>query len=107
MPPERRTQGDARRSAGIDTRRPAGPDAAPVAPRGGEAVHQPQGRPRAALLAIALSVLALSACGTISPGQPYRGGDTVLLCHKGKKTMELPRSALDAHLGHGDRRGRC
>ena len=59
------------------------------------------------LLAIALSVFALSACGTIAPGQPYRGGDTVLLCHKGKKTMELPASAADAHINHGDRYGRC
>lgn len=35
------------------------------------------------------------------------GGDTVLVCHKGKKTLELPRSAAQAHLDHGDRPGPC
>lgn len=59
------------------------------------------------MLFLALSVLALSACGAISPGQPYRGGDTVLVCHKGKKTMELPANAAEAHINHGDRYGRC
>jgi hypothetical protein len=31
----------------------------------------------------------------------------VVVCHKGKNTLELPRSAADAHLGHGDRPGPC
>ena len=31
----------------------------------------------------------------------------VLVCHKGKKTMELPVSALNGHMGHGDHRGPC
>jgi hypothetical protein len=31
----------------------------------------------------------------------------VVVCHKGKKTLELPREAAQAHLNHGDRRGRC
>lgn len=35
------------------------------------------------------------------------GQDRQVICHKGKKTMELPASAVDAHLGHGDRRGPC
>jgi hypothetical protein len=30
-----------------------------------------------------------------------------LVCHKGKKTLELPREAISAHLGHGDYRGPC
>ena len=38
-----------------------------------------------------------------APGAP--GG--VLVCHKGKKTMTLPESALGGHLGHGDYRGPC
>ena len=33
-------------------------------------------------------------------------GDAVV-CHKGKKTMTLPESALGGHLGHGDYRGPC
>jgi hypothetical protein len=57
-------------------------------------------------------VLALGACGHIriadgGPGPGHKGGDTVLICHKGKKTMELPRSAAEGHMGHGDRYGRC
>jgi hypothetical protein len=30
-----------------------------------------------------------------------------VICHKGKKTLELPRSAAQAHLNHGDRPGPC
>jgi hypothetical protein len=30
-----------------------------------------------------------------------------LVCHKGKKTLELPREAIGAHLDHGDHRGPC
>jgi hypothetical protein len=33
--------------------------------------------------------------------------DHQLVCHKGKKTLSLPPSAVDAHMGHGDRRGPC
>lgn len=35
------------------------------------------------------------------------GGGTVVLCHKGNKTMELPREAAQAHIGHGDSHGPC
>ena len=35
------------------------------------------------------------------------GQERVLVCHKGKKTMELPASALGGHLNHGDHRGPC
>ena len=35
------------------------------------------------------------------------GGDTAVVCHKGKKTLELPRSAAQAHLNHGDKLGPC
>lgn len=64
------------------------------------------------LIIVLMLAAGLSACGTYGSGGYHRGpakaaGDTVTVCHKGKKTMELPRSALDAHLGHGDRRGRC
>ena len=52
--------------------------------------------------------LALSACVLIpvSSGGGKGGGD-VTLCHKGKKTMTLPREAADGHMGHGDRMGAC
>ncbi|AWV07550.1 hypothetical protein [Marilutibacter maris] len=58
-------------------------------------------------LAALLLVLPLSAC-VMLPGD-YVGGpaDKRLVCHKGKKTLELPPEAISAHLGHGDYRGPC
>ncbi len=35
------------------------------------------------------------------------GGEKVLICHKGKKTMEVPASAVQKHLNHGDSLGPC
>ena len=35
------------------------------------------------------------------------GQDRYVVCHKGKKTQTLPRSAVRAHLDHGDRFGSC
>ena len=60
------------------------------------------------LLFASLLLLSVSAC-VVAPigGDGKAGGDTVVVCHKGKKTLELPRSAADAHLGHGDSRGPC
>jgi hypothetical protein len=53
-------------------------------------------------------LLSLSACA-LPPidGGGKGAGDTVVVCHKGKKTMELPVGAAQAHLDHGDRRGPC
>lgn len=57
--------------------------------------------------------LMVSACAVVSDGgngnsgSGKAGGDTVTVCHKGKKTLELPRSAAQAHLNHGDRTGPC
>ena len=53
----------------------------------------------------ALSACAVAPAPTGNPGKA--GGDTVIVCHKGKKTMELPREAAQAHLNHGDRSGPC
>lgn len=62
------------------------------------------------LIVLTLIPLA-SGCGHLRVAHhgehAHRGGDTVLICHKGKKTMELPREAAQGHLGHGDRYGRC
>jgi hypothetical protein len=58
---------------------------------------------------LALTMLvSLSAC-VVAPtgGGGKAGGDTAVVCHKGKKTLELPRSAAQAHLNHGDRLGPC
>lgn len=62
----------------------------------------------------AITVLAVAGCAVVpahrtgmAGNAPRTSGDTVVLCHKGKKTMQLPRSAMQGHLGHGDRLGRC
>lgn len=64
---------------------------------------------KTSLLAVVAVVLTLGACSYIPVvGHGGKaGGDTVLVCHKGKKTMELPRSAAEGHMNHGDRYGRC
>ncbi|MES2682594.1 MAG: hypothetical protein V4650_03675 [Pseudomonadota bacterium] len=59
-----------------------------------------------------LLILLTSGCVLAPANYPgaksgSAGGDTVLLCHKGKKTMELPSGAASAHFDHGDRRGAC
>jgi hypothetical protein len=63
-----------------------------------------------AIMLVGCLSLALGAC-VVVPSETYGkkagGGETVLLCHKGKKTMELPREAASAHIGHGDRYGPC
>ena len=55
-------------------------------------------------------LLSVSAC-VVAPdggsGSGKAGGDTAVVCHKGKKTLELPREAVQAHLDHGDRLGPC
>lgn len=61
------------------------------------------------LLILILPALLVSGCIVI-PADSHSGkagGDTHLVCHKGKKTLELPHEAMQAHLGHGDRRGPC
>lgn len=57
------------------------------------------------LLAVLL-VLPLSACELLPVQLASLGGKGVV-CHKGKKTMELPRDAIGAHLDHGDSKGPC
>ena len=64
------------------------------------------------LIIVLMLAAGLTACGTYGSrggyyGSAKAGGDTVLVCHKGKKTMELPASAAQGHLNHGDRYGRC
>jgi len=66
------------------------------------------------LMLTTIMLLSLSACvvaptggGGKSGGEGKAGGDTTVVCHKGKKTLELPRSAAQAHLDHGDRMGPC
>ena len=60
---------------------------------------------RIAALALVIAFAAL-ANGCVVVDTRLAGGD-VVVCHKGKKTMTLPREALKAHLNHGDYRGPC
>lgn len=69
------------------------------------------------LMLALMMLLSVSACVVApadgggkpgSAGNPGKaGGDTAVVCHKGKKTLELPGNAVQAHLDHGDRLGPC
>lgn len=61
------------------------------------------------LILTALLALTTSGCALmIANGHGGKaGGATVLLCHKGHKTLELPREAARAHIDHGDTFGPC
>ena len=52
-----------------------------------------------------LLVLPLSGCELLPVALVGPPGKD-LVCHKGKKTLELPREAISAHLGLGDYGGR-
>ena len=54
------------------------------------------------LLIAIFVVLMLPGCVST----PY-GEQKVTVCHKNKKTLVLPESAVSAHLGHGDTYGPC
>ncbi len=53
---------------------------------------------------VVLLTLSLSGCVIFPPEGP---GKSALVCHKGKKTLELPAEAARAHLNHGDHPGPC
>jgi outer membrane biosynthesis protein TonB len=61
----------------------------------------------------ALVVISLVAAGGVgfarSPvsAAQYQYGKKVTICHKGKVTITISRSALPAHLAHGDKIGPC
>ena len=53
-------------------------------------------------------VLLVAGCVAVPVSKHGKaGGGTSLVCHKGKKTLELPHEAVQAHLNHGDRLGPC
>jgi hypothetical protein len=56
--------------------------------------------------ASALALLGLVAgCAVVVP-EPQQDNKTAV-CHKGKKTLYVGDSAVDAHLKHGDYVGAC
>lgn len=58
-----------------------------------------------AFLAGGLAAVIATGC-VVAPRSVYQA-DKVTVCHKGKKTLVIPSSAVSAHLGHGDERGPC
>ena len=59
------------------------------------------------LIMLILPVLIVSGCVPVDRWGGKAGGDAALVCHKGKKTLELPQKAVQAHLDHGDSLGPC
>ena len=51
-------------------------------------------------------LVGLGCVATVQP-PPGQGQEKVVLCHKGKKTLEVAAPAADAHFRHGDTRGPC
>lgn len=58
---------------------------------------------------VCIPAVMLTGCvatGSVHDGSAYEA-EKVTVCHKDKKTLVIPRSALSGHLGHGDTRGPC
>src|SRR5215217_9243034 len=59
----------------------------------------------------ALKLFVGTAIAALIPFRAVAQQEMVTICHKpgtpAEKTMELPQSAVDGHLGHGDHRGPC
>jgi hypothetical protein len=53
----------------------------------------------------AIFLLLATGCAVVVPA-PVQDGKTPV-CHKGKKTLYVGDSAVDAHLKHGDYVGEC
>ncbi|MDP9139512.1 MAG: hypothetical protein M3O62_01805 [Pseudomonadota bacterium] len=61
----------------------------------------------AAVLLLALTTTACVYFPVESHSGKKGGSGSALICHKGKKTMELPQEAANGHIKHGDRYGPC
>lgn len=60
------------------------------------------------VLSVLLAML-VSGCVSVPVDEKggKAGGETTQVCHKGKKTLNLPQEAVRAHLDHGDKPGPC
>jgi len=56
------------------------------------------------ILTVVLTML-VSSCAVVPV--TGKGGNSNLVCHKDKQTLELPESAVRAHINHGDYVGQC
>ena len=59
------------------------------------------------LMMLLVPILLVSGCVVVPMSDATVIGTTAQVCHKGKKTLELPQPAIQAHLKHGDRLGPC
>ena len=59
------------------------------------------------LLPVLLLALFAAACTYVPLTGNGNQPDVVLVCHKGKKELELPSNAAAEHRKHGDTYGRC
>lgn len=55
---------------------------------------------------MAMGLLGMMAGCVVVPSEPQQDNKTAV-CHKGKKTLYVGDSAVDAHLNHGDYVGPC
>jgi hypothetical protein len=62
---------------------------------------------RCAVITLAAGLIGGCVLVEYEPDARGKGGKSVTLCHKGKKTLVLPEPAVQAHLNHGDRYGPC
>jgi hypothetical protein len=70
-------------------------------------IAESRGARRIARAAVVAALAAVMATGcVVAPRSAYKA-EKVTVCHKDKKTLVIPSSALSAHLGHGDERGPC
>jgi hypothetical protein len=53
------------------------------------------------------AMFCFAGCAVVAVGPPPQAGGKVAVCHKGKKTIHVGESAVDAHLAHGDYVGMC
>ncbi len=53
------------------------------------------------------AILGCAGCAVVAVGPGPEPGCKVAVCHKGKKTIYVDESAVDAHLRHGDYLGVC
>ncbi len=65
------------------------------------------------MVAVLLFGSMIPRCAVLLEVEPLIGesrsqkSNKVYVCHKGKKTLHISRSALQAHLNHGDYEGPC
>jgi hypothetical protein len=58
-------------------------------------------------MVLATTILLSSGCAQVAVPVGNGPPPAWIICHKGKKTLELPAPAARGHLSHGDTPGPC